>query len=104
VITSDSKPRISAPFFYNPAYAAAVKPLPSLGKPQYDELYWGYYRAMRFAGDFADYGTEIQISDFATDSHSWHVGNQQRFLREVDFGRSFDVEAMRPLLTRHDGS
>ena len=77
-----------------------VKPLPSLGAPQYDELYWGYFRAQRFAGDFADYGTEIQISDFADSSSSWHVANQARFMREVDFGRPFDVEEMRPLLTR----
>ena len=100
VLTSPSKARYSAPFFYNPAYAAAVKPLPSLGRPQYDELRWGYFRAIRFAGDFADYGTEIQISDFAAGVRSWHVENQERFMQEVDFNRSFDVEEMRPLLQR----
>ena len=77
-----------------------MKPLPSLGEAQYDELYWGYFRAMRFAGDFADYGTEIQIADFAKGSDSWHVANQARFMQEVDFGRSFNVEAMRRLLTK----
>lgn len=100
VITNPHKSRISAPFFYNPAYTAAVTPLGSLGAPQYDELNWGYFRAMRFAGDFADYGTEIQIADFAKGSGSWHVANQSRFMNEVDFGRPFDVEVMRPLLTR----
>ena len=100
VLTHPDTPRYSAPFFYNPAYAAAVKPLPSLGAPQYDELYWGYFRAQRFAGDFADYGAEIQISDFAKGSDSWHIANQARFLERVDFGRPFDVEEMRPLLSR----
>ena len=80
VLTNPLKPRYSAPFFYNPAYAAAVAPLPSLGAAQFDELVWGYFRAQRFAGDFADYGTEIQISDFAKGSGSWHVHNQARFL------------------------
>ena len=100
VLTHPKVPRYSAPFFYNPSYSAAVKPLPSLGAPQYDELYWGYFRAQRFAGDFADYGTEIQISDFAKGSGSWHVENQRRFLEEVDFGKAFDVEEMRPLLAK----
>mmetsp|Transcript_47386 Transcript_47386/g.154002 ORF Transcript_47386/g.154002 Transcript_47386/m.154002 type:complete len:120 (+) Transcript_47386:71-430(+) len=100
VLTSPSTPRYSAPFFYNPAYTAAVQPLPSLGAPHFDRCVWGYFRAMRFAGDFADYGEEIQISDFAKGSGSWHVSNQSRFMAEVDFDASFDVEAMRPLLTR----
>jgi len=39
---------------------------------------------MRFAGDFADYGEEIQISDFAKGSGSWHVSNQSRFMGEVE--------------------
>jgi isopenicillin N synthase-like dioxygenase len=100
VLTHPEKERHSAPFFYNPAYTAAVQPLPSLGAPMYDECVWGYFRAMRFAGDFADYGTEIQIADFAKGSGSWHKGNQERFMREVDFGKSFDVDEMRPLLTK----
>ena len=36
VLTNPLKPRYSAPFFYNPAYAAAVAPLPSLGASQFD--------------------------------------------------------------------
>ena len=77
----------------------AVRPLPSLGDPQFDELNWGYFRAMRFAGDFADYGTEIQIADFAKGSGSWHVENQSRFLAATDFRQPFSVEANRPLLS-----
>jgi isopenicillin N synthase-like dioxygenase len=100
VLTNPTTERYSAPFFYNPAYTAAVHPLPSLGTPEYDELLWGYFRAMRFAGDFADYGTEIQISDFAKGSSSWHVGNQRRFIEAADFNVSFDVDANRKLLTQ----
>ena len=103
VLTNPLKPRYSAPFFYNPAYAAAVAPLPSLGAAQFDELVWGYFRAQRFAGDFADYGTEIQISDFAKGSGSWHVNNQARFLAATDFRRPFSVEANRPLLSNPKG-
>jgi len=103
VLTNPLKPRYSAPFFYNPAYAAAVAPLPSLGAAQFDELVWGYFRAQRFAGDFADYGTEIQISDFAKGSGSWHVGNQARFLKATDFRRPFSVEVNRPLLSNPKG-
>ena len=40
------------------------------------------------------------IADFAKGSGSWHVANQARFMRDVDFARSFDVEEMRPLLTK----
>ena len=36
VLTNPLKPRYSAPFFYNPAYAAAVAPLPSLGAALFD--------------------------------------------------------------------
>ena len=58
---------------------------------------------MRFAGDFADYGEEIQISDFAKGSGSWHVSNQARFLAATDFRRPFSVEANRPLLSNPNG-
>ena len=105
VLTHLTKDRISAPFFYNPSYHAAVAPLPSLGEPEYDTLMWGYFRALRFAGDFADFGTpEIQIHDFARGSGSWHVGNQERFMAEVNFNKAFDCNAYRHLLTSTDGS
>jgi len=56
VLTSPSTPRYSAPFFYNPAYTAAVQPLPSLGAPHFDLCVWGYFRATRCAGDSAHSG------------------------------------------------
>ena len=99
VLTNPHTPRYSAPFFYNPDYRAFARPLPSLGEAQFEQLNWGYFRAQRFAGDFADYGTEIQISDFAKGSGSWHVENQARFLAATDFTQPFSVEANRPLLS-----
>ena len=59
--------RISAPFFYNPGFDAMIEPLPTLTEkeaPLYHPCCWGYFRAVRFAGDFTDIGIEIQISHF----------------------------------------
>ncbi|CAM9272135.1 unnamed protein product [Heterosigma akashiwo] len=84
VLANPAMERFSAPFFYNPAYAADVAPLPGLldekGKEkgraapgcdgqsgpasQYAPVNWGHFRLRRFQGDFADVGTEIQIADF----------------------------------------
>ena len=47
-------------------------------------IYYRYYRAQRFAGDFADFGGEIQISDYRLGGDpSWHVANQKRFVAEA---------------------
>jgi hypothetical protein len=98
--------RYSAPFFYNPGYHTRVAPSLELGSPPlYSPCSWGYFRAQRFAGDFADYGTEIQISDFSVGgSDHWHVANQAHFLEQAEFGRSFDVEGNRKLLARPSAS
>ena len=56
--------RFSAPFFYNPAYDAEVRPLAGAA-PCYGPFAYGYWRRRRFEGDFADEGKpEIQISDY----------------------------------------
>jgi len=56
--------RVSAPFFYNPAYDAEMRPLQS-DTPRYSPFSWGYFRRRRFEGDFADEGkAEVQIADF----------------------------------------
>ena len=56
--------RFSAPFFYNPAYDAEVRPLAGAA-PRYGPFSYGYWRRRRFEGDFADEGKpEIQISDY----------------------------------------
>jgi len=60
-----TKERYSAPFFYNPAYKADILPL--VGNKEeslYDKINWGEFRSKRFAGDYADIGEEVQISNY----------------------------------------
>ncbi len=67
VLASAGHSRYSAPFFLNPAYDTFYAPLPGAlqGKePIYRPINWGEFRAGRAAGDYADVGEEIQISDF----------------------------------------
>ena len=70
VIASDRRERYSAPYFFNPAPSAYYAPLAnSLGEgelAQYRSINWGEFRASRTAGDYADYGEEIQISHYRT--------------------------------------
>lgn len=58
--------RYSIPFFYNPSYETDVRPLPApdAGPPRYRPINWGEFRRARTAGDYADYGEEIQIEHF----------------------------------------
>jgi isopenicillin N synthase-like dioxygenase len=68
VLANASMPRYSAPFFYNPSYATVYAPLPSVcdgaHPPRYRPICWGEFRAARAAGDYADYGEEVQISHY----------------------------------------
>jgi len=69
VQANSSSARYSAPFFYNPSYDCDVKPLafdiPSFGdNANYKTINWGEFRSKRFAGDFADLGEEVQISNY----------------------------------------
>ncbi|MDH3731947.1 MAG: isopenicillin N synthase family oxygenase [Gemmatimonadota bacterium] len=58
--------RYSLPFFYNPSYETDCAPLPTpdAAAPRYRPINWGEFRAARTAGDYADYGEEIQIEHF----------------------------------------
>ena len=62
------RPRYSLPYFFNPSSATDYAPLPRSivpgGEPHYEPINWGRFRQARADGDFADYGTEIQIADF----------------------------------------
>jgi isopenicillin N synthase-like dioxygenase len=95
VLANRDKVRYSAPFFYNPGYQTMVQPATTVvptadhrsddnGKmmnhPQYHGILWGYFRAIRFAGDLTDLGVEIQISDFSKNSSS----GQQEEVEEED--------------------
>lgn len=67
VLAMEDQDRFSLPFFYNPSYEAVVAPLEAaLGRsgPHYSGIPWGEYRRRRADGDFADYGAEVQISDY----------------------------------------
>ena len=63
VLANPDSARISIPYFLNPSYRYNYGPL--TGEPRYRQINWGEFRAQRSAGDYADLGTEIQISDFA---------------------------------------
>ena len=60
--------RFSIPYFFNPSATTKVAPLPSIvsdDRPQlYSEIDWAKFRGSRSDGDFANYGTEVQISQY----------------------------------------
>lgn len=62
--------RSSLPYFFNPSYATHYAPLPgSIAQgdvAHYRPINWGDFRQARADGDYADFGTEIQIAHFAT--------------------------------------
>jgi isopenicillin N synthase-like dioxygenase len=60
VLAMDRSERISIPYFYNPSYSADIRPLAS--PAHYLPISWGEFRRRRADGDFANYGTEVQIS------------------------------------------
>ncbi len=70
VVANSQFERYSAAFFFNPSYAANYAPLPGVcdenNPPLYESINWGEFRAGRAAGDYADFGEEIQISRFRT--------------------------------------
>ena len=63
-----SDERYSIPYFFNPSYDCDYAPLPGSiaegDSARYRSINWGDFRQGRADGDFADYGTEIQISQF----------------------------------------
>lgn len=63
VLANTEQPRFSAPYFLNPDYACDCAPL--IGeKPVYQTVNWGEFRRRRADGDYADYGEEVQISQY----------------------------------------
>lgn len=60
--------RFSVPFFFQPNYDVVVSPLPGCEDYQvpnkYNPIRWGDFRAMRYLGDYADIGEEIQIEHY----------------------------------------
>jgi isopenicillin N synthase-like dioxygenase len=65
VLAMEADERLSLAFFFNPTYSAVIAPLPTTGKaPRYREISWSEFRRRRADGDFADYGAEVQVSDY----------------------------------------
>ncbi len=68
-VVSRDAARMSAPYFFNPAWSTEYAPLPSLlaggEPPRYRPIAWREFRERRADGDYADYGQEVQISDYA---------------------------------------
>ncbi len=65
VLASADRARLSAPYFYNPAYDAVCSPLTAdENSSHYKPVNWSEFRSGRAAGDYADQGEEIQISWF----------------------------------------
>ena len=70
VLANATQPRFSVPFFFNPNADATYAPLPrprTVTPPRYRAINWGEFRARRAAGDYADIGAEVQISDYRLD-------------------------------------
>jgi len=70
VRASVERARSSAAFFLNPAREASYAPLPgtygSDDPARYRTISWREFRSRRSAGDYADIGQEVQISDYRT--------------------------------------
>jgi isopenicillin N synthase-like dioxygenase len=68
VVTNPFAGRFSVPFFLNPSYDTDYAPLPTMvdesHPARYRPINWGEFRSLRAAGDYADYGEEIQISQY----------------------------------------
>ena len=67
VLARRDRERFSAPFFYNPRYDTVCEPILEAGAssaPRFRPVSWAHFRDQRSAGDFADYGSEIQVDDY----------------------------------------
>jgi isopenicillin N synthase-like dioxygenase len=68
VITNAGNDRYSVPYFFNPSYETNYAPLPATvdaaNPARYRPINWREFRSLRAAGDYADYGDEIQISHY----------------------------------------
>jgi len=68
VLANHDKDRFSLPYFLAPAYSCDIQPLEGTfakeEEKRYKTINWGYFRAGRYEGDYADKGEEIQITRF----------------------------------------
>lgn len=66
VLAHARQERFSVPYFLNPHYDYVYAPLNNTEQPRYQPINWGEFRSRRSAGDYADQGAEVQISDYRT--------------------------------------
>lgn len=68
VLANSNAERFSVPFFFCPAYSTDYAPLPTTvdtkSPAHYRAINWGEFYNLRAAGDYADYGEEVQISHY----------------------------------------
>ncbi|MEM1231122.1 MAG: 2OG-Fe(II) oxygenase family protein [Pseudomonadota bacterium] len=64
VRASARQERMSMPFFLNPANSYRYAPVTDADAPRYRAIAWQEFREQRAAGDYADYGAEVQIADY----------------------------------------
>ncbi|GAB9477313.1 hypothetical protein Gpo141_00014377, partial [Globisporangium polare] len=71
VLANGTRERYSAPFFFHPSYEATVKPVvvDKNEKPKYRPFTWRQFMTQRVAGNYADLGLEIQISQYQIDEN-----------------------------------
>ncbi len=66
MLADSAQTRLSLPYFLKPSYEYSYAPL-NTDAPKYAAINWGEFRAKRSAGDYADLGTEVQITDYLLD-------------------------------------
>ena len=68
VLAMDTSDRYSIPFFFNPSASTEVSPLSTVVSDErpgrYKTIRWSEFRGKRTDGDYADYGPEVQISQY----------------------------------------
>ena len=68
VLAMETRKRYRLPCYFNPSASSKVSPLPTVVSDECPSLYhpieWASFRGRRSEGDFANYGTEVQISQF----------------------------------------
>jgi isopenicillin N synthase-like dioxygenase len=68
VLANPHAERFSAAFFLNPSYETDYAPLPTMiddrHPARYRPINWREFRSRRAAGDYADYGEEVQITQY----------------------------------------
>ncbi|MBJ90639.1 MAG: hypothetical protein CMO98_12370 [Woeseia sp.] len=68
VLAMEERDRYSIPFFFNPSAGAEITPHVSLVTEEHPAHYrtvkWSEFRGKRTDGDYADYGAEVQVSQY----------------------------------------